>query len=75
MGAVAYGCSVYFYILAQRYLGAARTGVFYAAAPFMGVILSFVIIGQPIGPSFCTALGLMLLGSYLAATEKSNSGF
>lgn len=75
LGAVAYGCSVYFYILAQRYLGAARTGVFYAAAPFMGVILSFVIIGQPIGPSFCTALGLMLLGSYLAATEKSNSGF
>ena len=71
LGALAYGCSVYFYILAQRYLGAARTGIFYAAAPFMGVILSFLIIGQPIGFSFCTALGLMLWGTYLAATEKN----
>ena len=67
LGALAYGCSVYFYILAQRYLGAACTGVFYAAAPFMGVLFSFMLIGQPIGWSFCTALALMLAGTWLAA--------
>ena len=72
LGALAYGCSVYFYILAQRYLGAARTGVFYAAAPFMGVLFSFMLIGQPIGWSFCTALALMLAGTWLAAADTSS---
>ena len=70
LGALAYGGSVYFYILAQRQLGAARTGVYYAFAPFMGVGLSFVLVGQPLGFSFCSALALMLAGTYLAVTEK-----
>lgn len=73
LGALAYGCSVYFYILAQRQLGAARTGIYYAFAPFMGVLVSFMVIGQTIGLSFCAALSLMILGSYLAATEESGA--
>ena len=51
-------------------VSAARTGVYYAFAPFMGVGLSFVLVGQPLGFSFCSALALMLAGTYLAVTEK-----
>ena len=43
LGFFAYGLSIYFYVLAQRSLGAARTSAFYAVAPFIGVGLSFVI--------------------------------
>ena len=69
LGALAYGCSVYFYIRAQRVLGAARTGIYYAFAPFIGVALSCLLVGQTIGVCFCTALGIMLGGTYLAVTE------
>lgn len=70
LGALAYGGSVYFYIRAQRRLGAARTGIYYAFAPFIGVALSFMLVGQPLGLSFCSALVLMLAGTYLAVTEQ-----
>ena len=43
VGFVAYGLSIYFYILAQRSLGAAKTSTYYALAPFMGVILSLIL--------------------------------
>lgn len=33
LGFVAYGLSIYFYIYAQRDLGAAKTSTYYAAAP------------------------------------------
>ncbi len=70
LGAGAYGCSVYFYILAQRTLGAARTGLYYAAAPFIGVGLSFLLIGQRVGLGFCAAAVLMAAGTYLSVTER-----
>lgn len=72
LGAVAYGGSVYFYILAQRNLGAARTGAYYALAPFVGVFLSFVLVGQELTRSFVIALILMAAGTYLAVCEKHN---
>ena len=74
LGAAAYGCSVYLYILAQRSLGAARTGVYYAFAPFMGAALSFLLVGQPLGNGFCAAVGLMAAGTYFAVTESSAKG-
>ena len=40
LGFFSYGLSIYFYIYAQRYLGAAKTSAYYAIAPFIGVGLS-----------------------------------
>lgn len=40
VGAVSYGASIALYIAAQRTLGAARTGNYYAVAPFVGVALA-----------------------------------
>jgi len=70
LGLVAYGLSIWLYILAQRQLGAARTSAYYAFAPFLGSALSFAIFSQGPGLSFFLALPAMLLGAYLAAFEK-----
>jgi drug/metabolite transporter (DMT)-like permease len=70
LGFVAYGLSIYFYISAQRELGAARTCAYYAAAPFIGVILSWMILQESVSSSFLVALFIMLVGSYFAITEN-----
>ena len=70
LGFFAYGLSVYFYILAQRNLGAARTSAYYAFAPFIGVILSFVFFREALTISFIAALIVMAAGTYLAVSER-----
>ena len=57
------------YIRAQRELGAARTSAYYAAAPFIGVLISWIVLKESITPSFLTALFIMLIGTYFAVTE------
>ncbi len=70
LGFVAYGLSIYFYVRAQRDLGAAKTSAFYAAAPFIGVILSFAIFRTPLSILFLAAFLIMLAGAYLSATDS-----
>ena len=67
LGFVAYGLSIFFYVYAQRKLGAAKTSAYYGIAPFIGVILSFLIFRELPGPSFWAALAMMILGTYFAA--------
>ena len=69
LGFVAYGLSIYFYVSAQRTLGAARTSAYYAVAPFIGVLLSIILYGQPLSASFIIALAIMLLGANFAAVD------
>ncbi len=70
LGFVAYGLSIFFYVTAQRELGAAKTATFYAFAPFVGVCLSLIIFQDIPQLNFFIALILMGLGSYFASTEK-----
>lgn len=69
LGFVAYGLSIFFYVKAQRGLGAARTSAYYAAAPFMGVLISWLVLKEPITFSFLMALAIMILGTWLALSE------
>ena len=69
LGFVAYGLSIYFYIYAQRYLGAAKTSTYYAAAPFVGAGLSMVIFWEAPSRTYLAALVIMLAGTYFAATD------
>ena len=69
LGFVSYGLSIYFYIIAQRELGAARTSAYYAVAPFIGVFLSVIIFGQEITISFIIAIIIMIIGAYFAVVE------
>lgn len=70
LGFVAYGLSIFFYIKAQRELGAARTSAYYATAPFIGVVVSWIVLGETVNSIFAVALAIMILGTYLATTEK-----
>ena len=72
LGFFAYGLSIYFYILAQRDLGAARTSAYYAGAPFVGVLVSFFLFHQQLTATFILALLLMLIGTYYTAFERHN---
>ena len=69
LGFVAYGLSIFFYIYAQRTLGAAKTSTWYAVSPFIGVGLSLVIFRQIPGLTFWVALAIMAAGAYIAATD------
>ncbi|WKY44708.1 DMT family transporter [Eubacteriaceae bacterium ES2] len=69
LGFVAYGLSILFYVKAQRGLGAARTSAYYAAAPFMGVVISWLIFGTGLSLAFVLALLLMLIGTYFTVSE------
>ncbi|MHB8096950.1 MAG: DMT family transporter [Erysipelotrichaceae bacterium] len=69
LGFVAYGMSIFLYIKAQRELGAARTSAFYATAPFIGVVISWIVLREPITLIFIFALIVMLFGTYFAVSE------
>ena len=69
LGFFAYGLSIFFYIYAQRYLGAAKTSAYYAIAPFIGVGLSLLIFRELPTLSFVVALTIMIIGTYFASTE------
>ena len=68
LGFVAYGLSIFFYVRAQRALGAARTSAYYALAPFIGAGLSLLIFGSLPGGLFLPALAIMAAGTYFAST-------
>ncbi|MCP4022535.1 MAG: EamA family transporter, partial [Desulfobacteraceae bacterium] len=70
LGFFAYGLSIYFYVKAQRHLGAARTGSYFALAPFIGVILSFLLLREPLTPAFFAALVIMIAGTWLVLSES-----
>jgi len=70
LGFVAYGMSVYLYVHAQRGLGASKTSAYYAVAPFIGVIIAFLLFRQIPNYTFFIALFLMAVGTYFASTPK-----
>lgn len=70
LGFVAYGLSIFFYVYAQREIGAAKTSAYYAVAPFIGVVLSFIILGEKPNVTFAIALLIMIVGTYLATTDR-----
>lgn len=73
LGFVAYGLSIFFYVHAQRRLGAAKTSAYYAVAPFIGAGLSLLIFHELPGPAFLAALAIMAAGAYLAADGAGTS--
>lgn len=69
VGFVAYGLSIFFYVYAQRLLGAARTSAYYAVAPFIGTILSLMIFREIPRYTYFIALGLMIVGAWLCSKD------
>ena len=70
LGFASYGLSVFFYVYAQRYLGAARTSAYYALSPFIGSFLSFIILHEQPTLMYGAALIVMIAGTVLVTIDS-----
>jgi drug/metabolite transporter (DMT)-like permease len=64
------GVSLVFFMLGLRHLGTARTGAYFSLAPFIGALLSIVMLGDPVTPWLIAAGGLMAFGLWLHLAER-----
>jgi drug/metabolite transporter (DMT)-like permease len=69
-GATGYGLSLRLYLLAQRRIGAGRTGSVFALAPFIGALTALALGERPAGVTTAVAALLFLLGVVLHLTEQ-----
>ena len=70
LGFLSYGVSLTFFVLALRHIGTARTGAYFSTAPFIGALLSLLILHEHVSFLFWIAGGLMVLGIWLHLTER-----
>jgi len=69
-GATGYGISLRLYLLAQRKIGAARTGSVFALAPFVGATIAWVIGDRSASLWTLAAATCFGVGVYLHVSEK-----
>ncbi|MEP6861766.1 MAG: DMT family transporter [Deltaproteobacteria bacterium] len=69
-GATAYGLSLALYILAQRRIGAARTGSVFALAPFIGALVAWLAGDRVLGVWAVAAIALFAVGVWLHLSEQ-----
>jgi drug/metabolite transporter (DMT)-like permease len=69
LGAVSYGTSLVLFILAMRELGAARTGAYFAAAPFFGAA-GGLLLGEALTAGLIAAAALMAAATWLLVHER-----
>ncbi len=70
VGATGYGLSLRLYLLAQRRVGAGRTGSIYAFAPFIGAIAAMVLGDRSFGLWMPLGGALMLVGVLVHLAER-----
>jgi len=59
VGVFSYGFSISLYIFAAQHLGATRSQMIFASAPFFGVMLSVLLLGEKLTAIQITAAGLL----------------
>jgi hypothetical protein len=52
------------FVLGLRHLGAARTGAYFATAPFIGALVAIGLLGEPVTSRLILAGLLMAIGLY-----------
>jgi drug/metabolite transporter (DMT)-like permease len=70
VGLLGYGVSLVLFVLALRGLGAARTGAYFATAPFIGAALAILAFGEHPSTAFWAAAVLMGAGVWLHLKER-----
>ena len=69
VGFVGYGVSLVLFVTGLRHLGTARTSAYFSTAPFLGAVLSVVLLREPVGASPLGAAALMAVGVWLHLSE------
>ena len=70
LGALSYGASLVFFVLALQGLGASRTGIFFSLGPFVGAVVSIIVLRESLGWVVLPALVLMALGVLALVYER-----
>jgi drug/metabolite transporter (DMT)-like permease len=70
VGLSGYGLSLVMFVVALRHLGTARTGAYFSAAPFVGAVLSLLLLREIPSAAFWLAAALMGIGIWLHLTER-----
>ncbi|MGH8209687.1 MAG: DMT family transporter [Steroidobacteraceae bacterium] len=69
IGFMGYGLSLILFIVALRQLGTARTGAYFATAPFIGAVAAMLLFRRPEDGVFWLAAACMGAGVWLHVTE------
>lgn len=69
LGFFSYGLSIFLYVKAQNILGAARTSAFYAINPFIGALLSFVVLREKLTAVYLAAFVVMIFGTCIVVAD------
>ena len=69
LGALAYGASIVLYIASAQNIGATRAQLVFSAAPFFGVLLAVVVLGEPFGAIQIAATAVLVLGLLVLMRE------
>lgn len=64
------GVSLVMFMLGLRHLGTARTGAYFSLAPFIGALVAFVLLGEPVTLQLVAAGALMGIGLWLHLSEQ-----
>ena len=64
------GVSLVFFMLGLRHLGTARTGAYFSLAPFIGAVLSILMLGERLTLGLGGAGILMAIGLWLHLSER-----
>jgi drug/metabolite transporter (DMT)-like permease len=70
VGFVCYGLSLSLFVVGLRNLGTARTGAYFAVAPFVGAILSVLALAEPVTWRLAVGGILMGFGVWLHLSER-----
>jgi drug/metabolite transporter (DMT)-like permease len=70
LGSLSYGMSLVFFIKALEGLGSFRTGIFFSLAPFIGALVSLVLLREWVGWVMFPAILLTITGFWLMSTEE-----
>lgn len=70
VGFFGYGLSLFYFVLALRFIGTARTSAYFSIAPFIGAAIAFILLHEPLTWQILVAGILMGLGVWLHLTEE-----
>jgi len=70
VGAVSYGWSIMLYIFGAQHLGATRSQLLFATAPFLGVVLAWTLFHESIQPAQLAAIPFIAAGLYFMLTAR-----
>lgn len=70
IGFLGYGLSLTAFVVGLRELGAARTSAYFSTAPFVGAVISVLLLGEAVTLPLIAAAVLMGAGVWLHVTER-----